>query len=274
MMGSVEDGLGIGEFSRVTHLSIRRLRRYHDGGLLVPALVDPRTGYRWYTLDQVPLAQAVRRFRDLGLPTAELRELLAAEGTRRDDIVLAHLDRLEAQLADTRAAIGSLRALLGPQQETEEVAVTTLPARSVLAVRAVVDHDGVLDWYAAARAAVEALVPVGARTGPPGGHYAHELFTDGRGAALVHQPCVASVPADPTGEGRVERVELAARTVAVTTHHGPHDDIDLAYARLGSWVVRHGRGAEGPVEEVYDVGPADTRDGAAWRTRLAWPVRD
>ncbi len=47
MMGTVDDGLSIGEFSRVTHLSIRRLRRYHDGGLLVPAMVDP--------VDRLPL---------------------------------------------------------------------------------------------------------------------------------------------------------------------------------------------------------------------------
>lgn len=267
MMTTVDGGMTIGECSRVTHLSIRRLRRYHDGGLLVPALVDPDNGYRWYTLDQVPTAQAVRRFRDLGLPTAELRELLAAEGERRDDIVLAHLDRLEAQLDDTRSAIASLRALLGPQRRTE-VTVTTLPGRSVLAVRALVAQDDVLDWYAAARAEIDALVAVGDRTGPAGGQYAHELFTDGRGAVLVHQPCSSGEPA-----GRVERLQLPGRDVAVTTHHGPHDDIDLTYALLGSWVVRSGAGGEGPVEELYDAGPADTPDPAAWRTRLAWPVR-
>lgn len=266
MMVDVDDGLSIGEFSRVTHLSIRRLRRYHDGGLLVPTLVDPDTGYRWYTLDQVPVAQAVRRFRDLGLPTAELRELLGADGARRDDIVLGHLDRLEAQLADTRAAITSLRALLGPQRHVD-VVTTTLPTRSVLAVRAVVEHDHVLDWYPAARAEIEALAPPADRTGAPGGQYAHELFTDGRGEALIHQPSAAGRPA-----GRVERLVLPARTVAVATHHGPHDDIDLTYALLGTWVVRRGGGTDGPVEELYDVGPADTTDPDAWRTRLAWPL--
>lgn len=272
MMGTVDDGLSIGEFSRVTHLSIRRLRRYHDGGLLVPAMVDPVTGYRWYTLEQVPLAQAVRRFRDLGLPTAELRELLAAsDDGRRDDIVVAHLDRLEEQLADTRAAITSLRALLGPRRTTE-VVTTTLPAQPVLAVRAVVAEDDVLDWYAAARAELDALVVAADRTEPPGGRYDHELFTHGRGPVLIYTPCADSPGRAGTAAGRVERLTLPARTLAVATHHGPHDDIDLTYALLGSWVMRRGVGTDGPLEEIYDVGPDDDPHPDAWRTRLAWPV--
>jgi DNA-binding transcriptional MerR regulator len=46
----------IGEFSRITHLSIKTLRRYHEAGLLEPAHVDRQTGYRYYSVDQVPTA--------------------------------------------------------------------------------------------------------------------------------------------------------------------------------------------------------------------------
>jgi DNA-binding transcriptional MerR regulator len=48
--------LTIGEFSRITHLSIKTLRRYHEAGLLEPAHVDRQTGYRYYSVDQVPTA--------------------------------------------------------------------------------------------------------------------------------------------------------------------------------------------------------------------------
>ncbi|CAL9326169.1 hypothetical protein SUDANB135_07001 (plasmid) [Streptomyces sp. SudanB135_2055] len=49
--------LTIGEFSRLTHLSIRTLRRYHEAGLLEPAHVDPSSGYRYYDPAQIPGAQ-------------------------------------------------------------------------------------------------------------------------------------------------------------------------------------------------------------------------
>jgi len=50
-------GLTIGEFAQVTHLSVRTLRRYHERGLLEPAVVVPASGYRYYTSEQIPAAQ-------------------------------------------------------------------------------------------------------------------------------------------------------------------------------------------------------------------------
>jgi DNA-binding transcriptional MerR regulator len=73
------DRLTIGEFSRITHVSIRALRRYHEQDLLVPAQVDPVTGYRYYAPEQVRPALTIRRFRDLDLPLADLRRFLHAE---------------------------------------------------------------------------------------------------------------------------------------------------------------------------------------------------
>ena len=40
--------LNIGEFSRMTHLSVKALRHYHDVGVLEPATIDPHSGYRSY----------------------------------------------------------------------------------------------------------------------------------------------------------------------------------------------------------------------------------
>ncbi|MET9258795.1 MerR family transcriptional regulator [Amycolatopsis sp. NPDC004079] len=55
------------------------LRHYHQAGLLEPADVDPDTGYRRYTADQLPAAQVIRRFRELGMPLEEIRAVLAAQ---------------------------------------------------------------------------------------------------------------------------------------------------------------------------------------------------
>lgn len=64
--------LSIGDVARVTQLSRKTLRHYHEAGLLVPAEVDAQTGYRWYSTTQVPTAQVVRQFRELGMPVAEV----------------------------------------------------------------------------------------------------------------------------------------------------------------------------------------------------------
>ena len=57
--------LTVGEFSRMSHLSVKTLRHYHQVGLLEPAEVNPHTGYRYYTTAQIPVVQVIRRLRDL-----------------------------------------------------------------------------------------------------------------------------------------------------------------------------------------------------------------
>ncbi|HYH73763.1 MAG TPA: MerR family transcriptional regulator, partial [Nocardioides sp.] len=70
--------LAIGEFSRLTHLSVRTLRRYHDADLLVPATVDRASGYRYYSVDQIPTAQVIHRLRELDVPLPEVRRIVSS----------------------------------------------------------------------------------------------------------------------------------------------------------------------------------------------------
>ena len=115
--------LPVGEFSRITHLSVKTLRHYHQVGLLEPAQVNPDTGYRYYTLEQIPTVQVIRRLRDLEMPVPDVKAVLAApDAAARNALIAAHLDRLEQQLAQTYAAVDSLRNLL--KQPAEVAAVT------------------------------------------------------------------------------------------------------------------------------------------------------
>jgi effector-binding domain-containing protein len=55
-------------------------------------------------------------------------------------------------------------------------------------------------------------------------------------------------------------------------HAGPHDDIDVTYAALASYVSEQALQVAGPVREIYHVGPRDTDDRSAWRTEIGWPI--
>src|SRR6202050_1937831 len=60
-LASVGMSVTIGDFSRMTHLSVKTLRHYHSVGLLEPADVDPGNGYRYYGVEQIPHAQVIPR---------------------------------------------------------------------------------------------------------------------------------------------------------------------------------------------------------------------
>lgn len=258
--------LTIGEFSRLTHLSVRTLRRYHDAGLIEPATVDEATGYRYYSPDQIPAAQVVHRLRELDVPLSDVQHILRSPdpGTRAR-LVAAHLQRLESELDRTRAAVTSLRRLLEPRPASLDVELRAVPATTVAAVEDDVAQEDVLAWYAGAMAELDAAVSEPA--GVPGGLYDNALFEDGRGHVLVFRPTAL-----PPRTGRVHPVTLPAVELAVATHVGEHHDIDVTYGQLGAWVVANTLAVAGPVRETYLVGPRDTPHASAWRTEIGWPV--
>ncbi|WP_413099881.1 MerR family transcriptional regulator [Streptomyces sp. Inha503] len=266
--------LTIGEFSRITHLSIRTLRRYHEQGLLVPAEVDPATGYRYYAPAQARPALTIRRLRELDLPLPDLRRFLEAESAHEgapghgaaQQIVAAHLRRLEDRLGRTQRAVQALRELLDPQAQ-RAVSLEVLPPQRVLAVSLDVPPGAELSWYDAAMRELDAAA--GRRPVlPPGGRYEHTIFTEGHGRATVYLP--AEPPLPPGASDAVRELHLPQRTAAVATHSGPHDDLDLTYAAVGSFAARNDLRSADLVEEVYLVGPRDTDQPDRWRTLVAW----
>ncbi len=204
--------LPIGDFSRATHMSIKTLRHYHRVGLLEPADVDQFTGHRRYTTKQIPTAQVIRRFRELDMPIEEIRRILAAPDVpSRNELIAAHLSRLEEGLARTQTAVASLRDLLDHPQDP---ARTDISHRSVAgtraaAITAVIDIDDAAPWYQGALGELQATINAQALTasGGPGGIYAADLFSNERGQATVFIPCTG--PIRPVG--RVEGGRAAGR---------------------------------------------------------------
>jgi DNA-binding transcriptional MerR regulator/effector-binding domain-containing protein len=263
--------LSIGDFSRMTHLSIKTLRHYHQVGLLAPAEVNPDTSYRYYTTDQVPAAQVIRRFRDLGMPVDEVRAVLEApDPAARGELITAHLDRLEGQLAQTQAAVASLRGLLEQPDPPIAIEHRSVPASLAVAVSETVMAADLGPWWAGALAELGAVlrrqqVPA---SGPPGGLYDTELFAEERGGATVFIP----VTTPPAAQGRVQVITIPAAELAVATHRGPHGDADRTYGALGRYVTEHALSIDGPVRESYLVAAGDTADESKWVTEIGWPV--
>jgi DNA-binding transcriptional MerR regulator len=66
----------IGEFSRITALSIKTLRLYHEKELLVPAEVDKFTGYRYYNESNYETARSIKILKDFDFTLAEIKEMM------------------------------------------------------------------------------------------------------------------------------------------------------------------------------------------------------
>ena len=146
--------LKIGEFSKLSRVSIRMLRRYNEVGLLLPAEIDPITGYRYYSEDQLPAAGRITALRDMGFGLAAIEQLLA---TWEEPVALeAILDAKQAQLQEEAAlaqrrlrALETLRQRLRKEDNAMDYTVNlkTLPQRQAACLRMTIpnyDQEGTL----------------------------------------------------------------------------------------------------------------------------------
>ena len=263
--------LPIGTFSRATHLSVRTLRRYHEQGLLRPAVVDPSTRYRAYSPAQLADAALIQRLRELDVPLEDVRRVLDARDPAVTQQVLERQRaRLRAQLSWTEDA---LQRLDGLRAETlaQPVALREQGAQEVASVTT---GTSLADLPAFLADAYDELYAVLRRyrqppAGPPGARFAGAEFDpealDVEAFVPVSQRAVAA--------GRVRPARLPPCRLAAVVHAGGYDDVGGAYRRLGAFVAGEGLQAAGPMQELYLVGP-EVGDVAAQRTEVAWPVTD
>jgi DNA-binding transcriptional MerR regulator/effector-binding domain-containing protein len=274
----METLLTIGEFSRMTHLSVKALRHYHDVGVLEPAAIDRFTGYRSYEASQVPSAQVIRRLRDLGMPLDSIRSVLAAPDVdSRNREIAAHLARMERQLEQTQTAVAGLRALLEGPPVRPAVELRTIPAVTALAVQEMVGVAGFMDWGTSAFEVLSDALPATGLTpaGPFGALFPGDFFELEHAELTLFLPVTGADAGSAVAglaAGRVGLREIPAVEAAVVVHAGAPDDIDRTYGALGTAVAERAIGVDGPIREYYVVGFADTADEAQHRTQVCWPV--
>jgi DNA-binding transcriptional MerR regulator len=262
--------LSIGDFSRMTFLTVKALRHYHDVGLLTPARTDPGSGYRYYRPEQVTEARLIRRLRDLDLPVDDVRTVLQApDEASRNAVIVGHLDRMSRRLEEVRETVDSLRRMLSSDGAQLTVAYRQEPSSMVLAIQGRVDAESTVSWWIEAFTELHRLLKTAGirRTGPDGADFPTDYFTDGIADLVAFVP-VERVPAL---SGRIEVLSRPATSYATVVYDGPMVDLDGAYSALGRSVLDRALAAEGPVVERY-LPLGDSEDLLAHRTEVCWPV--
>ena len=135
--------VSIGEFARRSRLSVKALRLYDELGVLVPARVDEASGYRYYDVAQLEAARLVAMLRQLDLPLAAIRELLACDPVDAAERIATHWREVES-VHDARRELADylVNRLSGKRSVMYEVATREIPERSLLCLKGNVDEQG------------------------------------------------------------------------------------------------------------------------------------
>ena len=265
----------IGEFSKLSQVTVKTLRYYDRIGLLKPAKVDRWTSYRYYSADQLPRLNRVLALKDLGLSLHQIARLLdepLSPDQIRGMLRLKQVE-LQEQLEEEQARLARVEQRLRQieQEETmstQEVAVKKIPSQAVASVRDVIptlSDIGQLFGEVFAYLGQHRITPAG----PPIGIYHDEEFRERDADVEVAVPVTGSIP-----EGdRMKMRELpAVEQMACIIHQGSYETVGGTYGQLMAWIEANGYRMCGPVREVYVRGPESGDDTSTYVTEIQLPV--
>lgn len=243
--------LKIGEFSRLCRVPVSALRYYADLGLLPPAAIDRESGYRYYTLEQLPRLHRILALRDLGLSLEQIGTMLdepvSAEQLR--GMLRLRQNELAQQITEEQARLARVAARLR-QIEQEgamsayDVVVKDVEPQLVAGIRSVIPN------YAAIGPLFDELYAHLGRHGAGGlavgiDHNEEYKERDPDMEAVVY--LTAPVPEG----GRVKVYTLPGGSVASTIHRGAWEGMTAAYTALAEWLQSSGYAPSGPSRELY-----------------------
>lgn len=253
----------IGEFSRFSRVSVKMLRHYDELGLLKPARVDPFSGYRYYSADQLPQLNRIVALKDLGFRLEQIAKLM------HEDLSLDQLHgmlklrraELEQQMQLTAAQLAQVEARLGMLERAGkppryEVVLRGVPAQQVAGIRqpgsasdaAVAALFEQLETYVAR---FQARAPL-----PPLLIYHDAEFPEQGEDLEMLVPVDKPLPANE----RIAVRELAGHNlVACLIHTGGYEDLPEALGVLLGWIERNRFRIAGATREVYLRFGADQR---------------
>ena len=230
-MNPVEGLLTIGDFGAICRLSVKALRHYHELDLLVPAHVDPTTGYRWYRPEQADRAVVIRGLRELGMPVPDVATVLAATtDQQRRSLLDRHRARLQHDLDQAGRRLTTIAELLEEDHMSIAVTDTALPALAVVSRRTSCPTGSEQAMTAVAITELVAEVGVGNVTGAP------LILVHGGDENTADQETCLPVP-----EGTPGSWVLEATMAGTARHEGPiSDGQSVLHDVIGQVVARHG----------------------------------
>ena len=263
--------LKIGEFSSLAQVSIRTLRHYDELGLLEPVRVDTETGYRYYSVSQLPRLHRILALRDLGFPLERIAQALDC-GISVDALkgmLLLRQAEQEVQVQEEMERLGRLKALLHLMEQEGHMTGDVL-------------KEVEPQWIVSMREKIPAYAAIGGLFGKLYGSLG-PLAAEGHAMALVHDKeyCERDVDMEAgvcvKQESAVQEPlkcrQLPHATVASYVHHGAFSRIAEAYGALLRWIEVNGYRPSGPTREIFlHVAMPASRDDERNVTEIQVPV--
>jgi DNA-binding transcriptional MerR regulator/effector-binding domain-containing protein len=245
----------ISEFSRISGLSIKALRLYHENGLLVPSIVDRENGYRYYDFNNVERARTISLLREMMFSLEEIKRILTDSSDDADAVSFLekHRDQLEAKIAQMKKVSSSIDKIIRNEKTAKDLFAKNMlsieekeiPSIQLAGIR-------IKGKYSDCGQAFSKLGRTMGRyiSGKP-----LNLFYDSeyKEDDADFESCFPIRGGKPTDGISIR--ELPGGRAIFLVHKGPYNSLGRSYSKLFSFVNERGYKTVGPTREVYIKGP-------------------
>ena len=265
--------LKIGDFSKISRVSIRMLRHYDDIGLLKPAEIDDLTGYRYYREEQLFVIGRITALKDMGFALADIVRILEIyeDKEKLDEFLSAREKELAEQAKETEYRLMLLdtarKRLRKEQNMSFDVNVKTIPERYSATVHMIIPRyeDEGMAW-AMMGECKEPLVPADPC------YAIAEFFDNEFKEKDVEIEVSMAVKGKYQDTEHVKFKTIPSVKVASCVVNGSYDQMVDAYATVISWINANGYKSSGPMFNIYHVSPAQTKNPDEYVTEVCFPI--
>lgn len=267
----------IGEFSKIAQVSVRMLRYYDEIGLLKPAQIDDLTGYRLYSIEQIPILQKIILFRDMEFNAAEIT---AAINNWNNSFIIGQLENKKRQIQDAiqleQERIAKIEIAIKDVQDEKiaihyNVSLKSIPSYKILSLRRIIptyNYEGVL-WHELYEFIKREHIELPQGSGNLA-IYHNEEHKDGDVDVEV------GVTVNMLGKnkaGFVYRETEQIDRMASVMVYGPYENIGAAYQSFAHWLEEHQQyKMVGLSRQICHKGPHNEADPDKYLTEIQTPV--
>lgn len=264
----------IGEFSKLTQVSIRMLRYYDEAGLLKPAKVDKWTGHRLYSVEQIPYLNKILYLRDSGLNVSEIAFALKMD----DKSLLIELDKkrleiergIQVEQEKLRKIEIAKKEILGNKGELHyNISLKSIPSYSVLSLRRIVPtyySEGDL-WKELSSFASEQKIEISSNT------FSIYHDTEFREQDVDIEICANVKKFGKNVDSFCFRITEAVPFMACTMVYGEFSNIKGAYLAFTEWLQKNSQyKMSNPMRQIVHRGPWNENNPEKYLIEIQIPL--
>lgn len=269
--------LKIGDFSKLSRISIRMLRHYDEIGLLVPISTDNFTSYRYYSEAQLPIANRITALKDMGFSLSTISQILKIYEDKQalsQFLAIKQTELLE-EVMETKHRLLLLETAIKRLEKdgtvmSYNVTLKVLPERYVASVRNKIpayNQEGLL-W----NVLMKETSTLQLQCEDP--CYSLAIFHDGEyKEADVDVEVQMSVKGNYKDTEHVVFKTVAPIQIASATYTGSYDKITEVNEAVANWVQDNGYEFDGVNFCIYHVSPSQTQNPEEFVTEVCYPVK-